>query len=706
MSKLPIIVLFLLMILVPHAQAENQTHFTVAIDPNYIPFTQKDIDDNPSGLLIDFWDLWAKKNGYSISYKFYPWEETLLATERGEVDFHSGTTNDREWMHASNPIYELRIVLFTKYDSYITTVLDLAKKRIGTIDKYYGSMVQKVVGNTAEIVIYDEYASMIEALKSGNIDAFIDNEEAMRYYFIKTGQMNRFKVIENKQLQFTNKVYAVTNASNAPLLEKINAGIKKLDLIDLVKLEEIWLPRIDDAFYNKKLLQKVEYTPKEQEWIKAQGSLTLTGDPIWVENTALQDSFRYRGVAGDYMKSMSQKMKIQLKPLPIDSWAEILATPIEESADIILGTMNDNLKALLEDRYTFLSPYDAGPLVIIMDKDIRFVTDLYDIQDKKIGLLSLQKYTELIEFKYADYQFSHYSKVNTLLDKVIKKEISVAVLPLADALLILASSQYKSLDIVGKLDEKEYVNIGIINSKPMLRNIVKKALQATALHYKQEILAKWTYKLNYVEKIDYDLIYKIIGLFSLLMLVLGYYAYMMKRKHHYEQEVNEKIKEIARTDDLTGLHNKREFNSSFEQEHLDKEMIGLLFIDVDYFKNYNDHHGHMQGDIALREVAHTIRSFDTPFRTTYRIGGEEFGMILFNHTQEDAQTLAKEVCKKVESLQLIHGNSPNKYLTVSIGVSITKPTASRHTLYQCADKALYAAKALGRNKVFLNNCGV
>jgi len=319
MLRIHIIILYLLMMLLVPLHAEDKTHFTVAIDPDYIPFTQKDIDNNPSGLLIDFWDLWAKKNGYSISYRFYPWEETLLATERGEVDFHSGTTNDRDWMYASNPIYELRTALFTTYNSSIATVLDLSKKCIGTIDKYYGSLVKRVVGDTVKIVTYDEYAPMIEALKSGDIDAFIDDLEAMRYFFIKTGQMNLFKVIQNKQLQFTNKVYAITNKTNAPLLKKINEGIKKLDLVDLVKLEEIWLPRIDDAFYNKKLLQKVEYTPKEKEWIIEEGSLTVTGDPIWVENAALQDSFRYRGVAGDYMKSMSKKMKIELKPFPIGS---------------------------------------------------------------------------------------------------------------------------------------------------------------------------------------------------------------------------------------------------------------------------------------------------------------------------------------------------------------------------------------------------
>ena len=285
--------------------AAEKNHFTIAIDPEYIPFTQKDIDGEPTGLLVDFWNLWAKKNGYIVEYEFFPWEETLLVTKNGEVDFHSGTTKDRDWMQASDVIYEIRTGLFVKRNSTITIKRDLKNKRVGAIDQYYGSLLS----DTAEIVLFDEYAPMVEALKSGEIDALIDDVEAMRYFFIKTGQMNHFKMLEDKYLQFNNKIYAITNKKNTPLLRQINNGLKNLDILNLVKLEKIWLPKIDEAFYNRKLLEQVKYTPDEKKWMLKQTNVTMTGDPVWVEKSFHKGV--YRGVAGDYMKTIAGKMNIK-----------------------------------------------------------------------------------------------------------------------------------------------------------------------------------------------------------------------------------------------------------------------------------------------------------------------------------------------------------------------------------------------------------
>jgi hypothetical protein len=70
------IILFLLLTI--YTTAAEKTHFTIAIDPEYIPFTQKDIDGKPAGLLVDFWNYWAKENNYTVAYRFYAWEETTI----------------------------------------------------------------------------------------------------------------------------------------------------------------------------------------------------------------------------------------------------------------------------------------------------------------------------------------------------------------------------------------------------------------------------------------------------------------------------------------------------------------------------------------------------------------------------------------------------------------------------------------------------
>lgn len=685
------------------AYATKKTHFTIAIDPEYIPFTQKDIYGKPTGILVDFWNLWAKTNHYSVSYLFYEWEETLNTTERGEVDFHSGTTKDRDWMHASDTIYELRTELFVKRDSKLSTPVDFVGKRIGTIDAYYGEQVKEIIGDTVQIIVYNDYAPLVEALKNNKIDALIDDVEAIRYYLIKTGEMNKYKSLENEQLSFVNKIYAITNNKNSALIAQINEGIKKLDLLDLVKIEKVWLPRIEKAFYNKKLIHQIVYSDDEKKWLKLQDNLSITGDPLWFRDDS-NHLHEYRGVAGDYLSSLSSKLKVNLAFLPIDSWAELLATPEKERPDIIMGTMNKALRNLFSEHYRFLTPQSIGPLVMIMDKNIRFITDLQDINDKRVGVLSLQEYTEQLEYKFEAYTFNHYATINTLLEKVLNKEIKVAILPLPDAILLLANDKYKALDIVGKLDHQAYMHIGVLKDKVYLQGILAKALIHISLFYKNTILSKWTHKLNYIEKIDYTYTYRVIMAFMVVLLFLGLYIVGLQKNRALEHQAKLKIEAMTVLDDLTGLKNRRAFNHDFEKPYQNLQTISLLFIDIDNFKYYNDTYGHLNGDKALTVVGNVLRTFESKHASVYRIGGEEYGFILYNYTQDESVILAQKICDAVAELKVTRDDILEK-ITVSIGVGIDVVSNNRKVLYHRADKALYIAKQRGRNQVYPDAMG-
>jgi len=358
--------------------------------------------------------------------------------------------------------------------------------------------------------------------------------------------------------------------------------------------------------------------------------------------------------------------------------------------------MNDKLQKLLKEKYTFLSPYEAGPLVIITKKDIRFISDLYDIKNKNIGMLALQNYTDAIAFKYESYHFKYFATAYGLLDSVLEDKIGAAILPLPDALHMLIDSRYKKLDIAGKVSEHSYVNIGILKNNLMLKNIVTKTLLATQNHYRKDILLKWTQKLNYVERTNYTLLYQVISIFLLLLFLLGVYIYVLNRKRAYERKTKLMMEKMTKTDDLTGLKNKRAFNQQFEKQCDRFKFLGLLFIDVDSFKKYNDFYGHMQGDAILRKIANILESFETDRVTSYRIGGEEFMYILYDYDEKQAVVLAEKICKRIEEEQIEHDSM---HLTISIGVSIGPSNVHRDTLYISADKALYAAKSLGKNQV-------
>ncbi len=166
---------------------------------------------------------------------------------------------------------------------------------------------------------------------------------------------------------------------------------------------------------------------------------------------------------------------------------------------------------------------------------------------------------------------------------------------------------------------------------------------------------------------------------------------------------------LAITDELTLVFNRRYFNETLppelaraEREH---KCLALMMIDVDYFKRYNDNYGHHEGDKALQAVGRVLRgSVCRAGDFAFRIGGEEFAVVVAVDRCEDAYWIAEKIRRGVEDLKLEHGYSKvSPYLTISVGVKTYQgsgvETPDMKLMYRLADDALYEAKENGRNQV-------
>lgn len=165
------------------------------------------------------------------------------------------------------------------------------------------------------------------------------------------------------------------------------------------------------------------------------------------------------------------------------------------------------------------------------------------------------------------------------------------------------------------------------------------------------------------------------------------------------------LERLAHVDGLTNLSNRRHFDDMLQRTSRrclrTGEPMGLALIDIDHFKQYNDHYGHLQGDEALKSVAsalarHARRSFDV----AARFGGEEFALILPGHTEP--QSLVEQFRESVAQLDIAHAaSSTAPHLTVSCGVlTIEQPGSETFEDWlQKVDSLLYEAKTHGRNQV-------
>jgi diguanylate cyclase (GGDEF)-like protein len=198
------------------------------------------------------------------------------------------------------------------------------------------------------------------------------------------------------------------------------------------------------------------------------------------------------------------------------------------------------------------------------------------------------------------------------------------------------------------------------------------------------------------------------GLYVYVIALIGWLgAYMLEWTRRANFLTRKIMQFRAEHDPLTYLYNRRaaveQLQRAWRLAARESRPLAVLLIDVDHFKRFNDHYGHLAGDGCLSEVAlalhHRLRR---PMDRVARYGGEEFLAVLYGVAGDNVLRVGEAVRAMVEDLGIPHAQNPPAVVTVSIGASWAEPTdplASAELLLETADQALYRAKAAGRNRV-------
>jgi len=173
------------------------------------------------------------------------------------------------------------------------------------------------------------------------------------------------------------------------------------------------------------------------------------------------------------------------------------------------------------------------------------------------------------------------------------------------------------------------------------------------------------------------------------------------------EESNATLQLLSSLDGLTGIANRRRFDEFMKKEWMrarrEKSIMSMILVDVDFFKAYNDNYGHQLGDDTLKLVANALSDvLNRPADLLARYGGEEFVIVLPDTDCEGAVSMAERFRKKIESLGQVHQHSDAGIVTISAGVACCQPSRAGSTpekLIEKTDRALYAAKEKGRNRV-------
>ncbi|MFK3683418.1 diguanylate cyclase [Pseudomonas sp. NPDC088890] len=250
--------------------------------------------------------------------------------------------------------------------------------------------------------------------------------------------------------------------------------------------------------------------------------------------------------------------------------------------------------------------------------------------------------------------------------------------------------------------------VAVVDGTPRLyayRALSRYPLVVEAGLSRESIIAPWRH----------DMI-KSIGVLLVLLLGLAVFGWVVLRQLRERiaieralHQAHQTLKDLALTDSLTGLGNRRRLDAVFEAEvgraRRQGYPLALVMMDLDYFKAYNDRYGHPAGDQCLRRVGELLRHMlKRPADLAVRYGGEEFTLLLPDTDAQGAVLIVQETLHMLRRLGIEHAGSPLGQVSASAGIAVTYPaleTITAESLMAVADSALYEAKRQGRDRYCL-----
>lgn len=453
----------------------------------------------------------------------------------------------------------------------------------------------------------------------------------------------------------------------------------------------------------------LQLSAAERQWLAAHPHIRLGVDPAWAPFEFIDQDGNYAGMAAEYMRVLSDLLGVTMEPVAGLSWTEVLEQAERRQLDLLpCAVMTPQRDAYLD----FTEHYLNFPMVILTRTDSRFISGLEDLHGQKVAVIQGYASGDLIRTHFPDQSLMEVEDIRQGLHQLAVGEIDAFVDNLASVSYALKQMGITNVKVAATTPFSFQLAIGVRDDWPELVGILNKALDHLSLNTHDQIRDNWI-AIRFEHGVDLPFIIKLaLGSGLVIAFVMGMIIYSNRRlalEVAKRRKVEQDLERLTVTDPLTGLLNRRQFHHLVQQELQRAKRHGLCFcfmlLDLDYFKQYNDTYGHLQGDEALRRLAGVLR--DSSQRAgdfAFRLGGEEFGLITTHSDVEAAKHHAAAILQAVRQQDIPHSGSPHGCLTLSIGMTCL-PRASdlnADEVFHRADKALYEAKDAGRNTVI---CG-
>ena len=689
---------------------QNHPEIIVGGEMDWPPFDYVE-NGKHNGMVTDYLKLIEQRTGFRFKVVTgYTWAELKAMLENKQLDvlpILSWSKDRARKFHFTRSYLQLRSFAFTRSDvRSIKKIEDLYGKTVAIPAGF--SMIKKLKRKHPEIHIKEvrDFDEAVDAVITNRADAVISTAPLINYYLLKnslSGLAAAFpmKMAINDMHMATRKDMPILRDILQKALDSIEDPTRNAIVANWAGMDS--LAALQDT--------SLEFSAQEKAYLKEKKQIQVCIDPNWMPYEGIVDG-KHRGMSADYLTHFAEKLGVQFELIPTRTWTESLQFAKERRCDILPMVSNRQER---RDYLSFTAAYVEPVLALATKESAWFYSNFTEIGEQRIGIVRGYSPSDLIREKHPDIELVEVESIQQGLEMVHQGKILGLLDSLHNLSYHIQRYYYGELKISGKFEYNWNVSLGVRNDVPLLVSIFNKLIAHIPASVHQQISNNWI-AVRYEEAVSYDLLWKVLSAFALILIILGMRFRQMVR---YRNEISFKNKELAQInlqlekqteaarhmafhDLLTGLPNRSQLlenlDHAIQLAQRQESRLAVLFLDLDRFKYINDSLGHHIGDELLKEVAQRVKSRLRSSDTLVRLGGDEFVILL--ESLEDNNTPAKVAQNILDTLQEpmdVAGFHLN--ISASIGIAFYPEDADNiHSLIKYADNAMYQAKELGRNR--------
>jgi len=679
---------------------ENTLLLGVSIDNQ--PYMHVSLQGEAQGLFVDMWQQWSERTGTKIAFVPDSSFNNLKNLQKGRIDVvvaFPNITGLPDNLLDAYQLYSFKSEFFSLKKLQLTQ-LDNIKGKVGVYENApYVSELQMRYPQL-NIAKYRTLSEMLDASLSGELLGFFAASATipMRLQHL----IMRDSVSRLESTSISSPLYSLVRADKPELAEHIRQGFAALKLDALEQAEQRWITE-KSQYYFASFRDKVPLATAETDWLSKHNTLRVGMLSNWAPMEFVDEQGQPAGVTVDMFNLLSQRIGTGFEMVMYSQFDVMLADLKLKKIDLIANIAEKDERksyALFSDEFWSIR------WAAISRGDAATVTSTANLNGTKVAIYQDYQLAKHLNDVYPQIDVKSVVDLRRGLDLLQQHEVDFVIDSVEAASEMLRQTGYVYLRIQVLDDLPSYPSlIAVRNDYLPLVEILNKGLRSIGQTERQTLYQKWfSFQITQgINKAQFNrLMWQIGGAALVLLAFFVLWNLSLRKEVRLRRQAEQKMRFMATHDDLTQLPNRGLIKERIEQALLQharhNEILALLFIDLDGFKEVNDLYGHDAGDELLLKLASVLKEAVRKSDTVARFGGDEFVVLLTGLlSREDAAIVAEKILFQLTKPLTL--SVAEVQVGASIGIAVYPDDGTDSAkLLKVADSLMYRVKQQGKNQ--------